>query len=52
MDKVDQGEVEDELAMKDKEAAVAEPKEAVDMGVEPPAAEFIIELPNMSSIDL
>lgn len=52
MDKVEQGEVEDESAMKDKEAEVAEPKEAVDMGVEPPAAEFIIELPHMSSIDL
>ena len=52
MDKVDQGEVEDESAMKDKEAEVSAPKEAVDIGVEPPAPEFIIDLPNMSSIDL
>ncbi|KIM48855.1 hypothetical protein M413DRAFT_15132 [Hebeloma cylindrosporum] len=52
MDKVAQGEVEDESAMKDKEADVAETKEPVDIGVEPPAPEFIIELPHMSPIDL
>jgi splicing factor 3A subunit 1 len=52
MDKVAQGEVDDESATKDKEAEVVEPKEPLDIGVEPPAPEFILELPNISSIDL
>ena len=52
MDKVAQGEVEDESATKDKETEVVEQKEPLDIGVEPPAPEFILELPNISSIDL
>jgi len=52
MDKVTQGEVEDESAAKDKETEVVEPKEPLDIGVEPPAPDFILELPNISPIDL
>jgi len=52
MDKVAQGELEEENAQKDKEAEVTKSKEPVDIGVEPPPAEFILDLPNISPIDL
>ncbi|KAF9562167.1 hypothetical protein CPC08DRAFT_688044 [Agrocybe pediades] len=52
MEKVAQGEVEDESAQKEKDAEVTKPKEPVDIGVEPPPAEFILDLPNISPIDL
>ncbi|KDR73452.1 hypothetical protein GALMADRAFT_227902 [Galerina marginata CBS 339.88] len=52
MDKVALGEVEEEAASKDNDAEVTESKEPVDIGVEPPPAEFILDLPNISPIDL
>ncbi|KAF8162988.1 pre-mRNA splicing factor [Crassisporium funariophilum] len=52
MERVAQGELEDDTAPKDKETEAAEPKEPVDIGVEPPLPEFIMDLPNISSIDL
>ncbi|KAF9483802.1 hypothetical protein BDN70DRAFT_873425 [Pholiota conissans] len=51
MEKVAQGEVDAEPKSKEKEESVA-PAEPVDIGVEPPPAEFIMELPNISPIDL
>lgn len=51
MDKVARGEIEEEAAPKDK-AEVTQSKEPVDIGVEPPPAEFILDLPNISPIDL
>lgn len=56
MDKVAQGDLGDE-ATPDKEAkgdgeGSAEPAEFVDIGLEPPPPEFIMDLPNISSIDL
>ncbi|CAA7267643.1 unnamed protein product [Cyclocybe aegerita] len=51
MDKVAKGEVDEETAPKDKEE-VMESREPVDNGVEPPPAEFILDLPSISSIDL
>ncbi|KAF8201506.1 Pre-mRNA splicing factor PRP21 like protein-domain-containing protein [Pholiota molesta] len=51
MDKVAQGDVETEPKAKDK-AESAEPAEPVDIGVEPPPAEYIMDLPNISPIDL
>lgn len=56
MDKVAQGDLGDE-ATPDKEGkgdgeGSAEPAEFVDIGLEPPPPEFIMDLPNISSIDL
>lgn len=54
MDKVAKGEVDEETptAQKDDKAEVAEQKPPVDHGVEPPPAEFILDLPNVTAIDL
>jgi hypothetical protein len=52
MDKVARGEVDEELIQKDKPGEQVEQREPVECGVEPPPAEFILELPNISSIDL
>lgn len=51
MDKVAKGEVEEEVLSKDK-AEVTQSKEPIDIGVEPPPADFILDLPNISPIDL
>jgi hypothetical protein len=56
MDKVAQGDLGDE-ASPEKEGKGegeegAEPAEFVDIGLEPPPPEFIMDLPNISSIDL
>ncbi|KAF8969799.1 Pre-mRNA splicing factor PRP21 like protein-domain-containing protein [Flammula alnicola] len=50
MDKVAQGEVDQETKSKDKTAEVAQPSEPVDIGVEPPPAEFIMDLPNIAPV--
>lgn len=52
MDKVAKGEVDDDSIQKDRSGDELEMKEPVDYGVEPPPPEFILDLPNISSIDL
>lgn len=52
MDKVARGEVDEETIPKDKPGEQAETKEPMDYGVEPPAADFILDLPNISPLDL
>ena len=53
MEKVAQGELEDDTP-KDttRGVEVVEPREPVDLGLEPPLPEFIMDLPNISAIDL
>ena len=52
MEKVAQGELDDDIPKDNKGTEVAEPKEPVDLGLEPPLPEFIMDLPNISAIDL
>lgn len=53
MEKVAQGDMGDDSTPKDgQENGAAEVLEPVDMGVEPPPPEFILDLPSISSIDL
>jgi len=52
MDKVAKGEIDDDTVQKDKQGDKEERQEPVDVGVEPPVAEFILNLPNITSIDL
>ena len=52
MEKVAQGELEDDIPKDTKGTEAVEPKEPVDIGLEPPHPEFIMDLPNISSIDL
>ena len=52
MAKVARGEVEDETVQKDRQGETDEKMEPIDVGVEPPPAEFILELPSISSLDL
>ncbi|KAG5645012.1 hypothetical protein DXG03_007289 [Asterophora parasitica] len=53
MDKINRGEEDDIVADNDgKPVDEAEPTETIDVGIEPPPVEFILDLPNISSIDL
>ncbi|KAF5386756.1 hypothetical protein D9615_001817 [Tricholomella constricta] len=53
MDRINRGEVDEVSPEKDgKTEGEAEPAEKIDVGVEPPPPEFIMDLPNISSIDL
>ena len=52
MEKVAQGELEDDTPKDTKGTEAVEPKEPVDLGLEPPLPEFIMDLPNISAIDL
>jgi splicing factor 3A subunit 1 len=52
MEKVAQGELEDDTPKDTKGTEEVEPKEPVDLGLEPPLPEFIMNLPNISAIDL
>ena len=55
MDKVVRGEVEEEVATgkEGKEVEEGVPEERViDLGEEPPTPEFIVNIPNISAIDL
>jgi splicing factor 3A subunit 1 len=57
MDKIAQGDLEDDATPEkggepDEGEGIAEAMAAVDIGQEPPAPEFIMDLPNISSIDL
>jgi len=55
MDKIAQGDLGDEATPEkdgDVDEGEAETVAAVDIGQEPPAPEFIMDLPNISSIDL
>jgi hypothetical protein len=55
LDRIMQGDMEEELvageAVKDGVDAAQETKK-VDLGVEPPSAAFILDMPNISPIDL
>lgn len=55
MDKVARGEIEEEVVA-GKEGKVAEEdiieERVVDLGEEPPTPEFILNIPNISAIDL
>ena len=53
MDKVVQGELDEDVEVKEaKGEEKAEPAVEADIGKEPPPPEFILELPNISAIDL
>jgi splicing factor 3A subunit 1 len=56
MDRIAQGDLGDEAALEKDGKAEGEgethPTIQVDVGQEPPAPEFIMDLPNISSIDL
>lgn len=52
MDRVAAGEAEAEPKAKDKLTEAAEPVAPVDVGEEPPAALFVLDLPSISAIDL
>ncbi|KAI0831079.1 Pre-mRNA splicing factor PRP21 like protein-domain-containing protein [Trametes gibbosa] len=54
MDKIARGELEEEAAPKESDKAPEEVVEAVpvDMGEEPPAPEFVLNIPNITAIDL
>ncbi|KIK59653.1 hypothetical protein GYMLUDRAFT_201006 [Collybiopsis luxurians FD-317 M1] len=54
MDKILQGEIEeDQSQLKDEKTdGAAAPVKIVDVGLEPPAPSFIIDMPNISAIDL
>ncbi|KAF5324685.1 hypothetical protein D9611_004360 [Ephemerocybe angulata] len=53
LDKVAAGETEEEAAPKTaQESESVTPQEPQDLGVEPPTPEFILDLPNISAIDL
>ena len=56
MDKVARGELDDEPAPNAKEgAAAAEPEKPVvveDMGIEPPPADFVLDVHNVSALDM
>lgn len=53
MDKVNRGEVDDEVVHdKEDEPKDAVPEKEVDLGVEPPTPEFILDATNISAIDL
>ncbi|KAI0637195.1 Pre-mRNA splicing factor PRP21 like protein-domain-containing protein [Trametes polyzona] len=53
MDKVVRGELEEEAAPKEEKAPEQVPEAApVDMGEEPPVPEFILNIPNITAIDL
>lgn len=54
MDKIFQGDIEEEQSKSrddNTEDAAAEPK-IIDVGLEPPVPEFILDMPNISAIDL
>lgn len=55
MDKVARGELDDEIAAAPKEGAPAEPVQPAvveDGGVEPPPADFILDVHNVSALDM
>lgn len=54
MEKVIRGETLDDAPQEkpDNESAATERPEPIDIGVEPPPANFIMDLPNISAIDL
>ena len=53
MEKVNHGEVEDEVVgEKGEQPKEAEPVEKVDLGLEPPQADFILDAANVSAMDL
>ena len=53
MDKVVHGEVDDEVVPeKGEQPKEAEPVREVDLGIEPPQPEFILDATNISTMDL
>lgn len=54
MEKVMRGELDDETVTKEEETPVGEtpPREEVDLGLEPPVSEFILDVANINPLDL
>ena len=53
MEKVIRGELDDEpVSKEEKKADGAVPEPEVDRGIEPPVPEFILNIPNITAIDL
>ena len=52
MEKVIRGEVDEVVPGKEEEPQEAAPEKEVDLGVEPPPPEFILDAANISAIDL
>ncbi|CAK5264288.1 unnamed protein product [Mycena citricolor] len=52
MDRVAQGDMGEEATQEKPETGATEDVAPIDMGVEPPAPDFVLELPTISSIDL
>ena len=53
MEKVIRGELDDEpVSKEEKKADGAAPEPEVDRGIEPPVPEFILNIPNITAIDL
>lgn len=54
LEKVAKGDVDDEDAPKEGRGPTDEPveKPAVDLGIEPPVPQFILDWPNISAVDL
>ncbi|KAJ7063103.1 Pre-mRNA splicing factor PRP21 like protein-domain-containing protein [Mycena amicta] len=52
MDRIAKGDLGDDAKEKPENGAQDESAEQIDVGVEPPSHEFVLDLPNISSIDL
>ena len=52
MEKIAQGELEDDIPKDTKGTEAVKPKEPVDLGLEPPQPEFIMDLPDINTIGL
>ena len=52
MEKIAQEELEDDIPKDAKGTEAVEPKEPVDLGLEPPQPEFIMDLPDINAIGL
>nr|GAT61226.1 predicted protein [Mycena chlorophos] len=52
MDRIAHGDIGDDAKEKQENGVVDEAAEPIDVGVEPPQLEFVLDLPNISAIDL
>ncbi|KAG6866077.1 hypothetical protein C0991_008829 [Blastosporella zonata] len=52
MDKINRGEIDEATPEKEGAEEQAQPAQVIDVGIEPPPPEFIMDLPNISNIDL
>lgn len=51
LDKVNRGEVDEEVVQDKEEQTEAAPEKEVDLGMEPPAPEFILDATNINAVD-